>query len=68
MIVTAKRIPVPDPIAPTKSANIVSAPMHSPPRVAAVGITLRINKFIILFESVSHIGISGSGDEISLVF
>ncbi len=36
MIVTVKRIPVPDPIAPKKSAKIVKTPMHIPPRVAAV--------------------------------
>lgn len=41
-MVTARRIPVPEPIAPTKSAKIVRAPMHSPPKVAAVGMTLKI--------------------------
>lgn len=40
MIFTAKRIPVPDPIAPIKSAKIVSAPMQAPPSKAAVGIYL----------------------------
>jgi hypothetical protein len=40
MIVTDSKIPVPEPIAPTQSANIVRAPMQSPPKVAAVGITL----------------------------
>merc|ERR1719356_1907975 len=37
MIVTAKRIPVPEPIAPKKSATIVRTPMHMPPNAAAVG-------------------------------
>lgn len=41
-MVTASKIPVPEPIAPTKSAKIVRAPIQSPPRVAAVGITLNI--------------------------
>ena len=40
MIVTAKRIPVPLPIAPIKSAKIVNNPMHIPPKVAAAGIVL----------------------------
>lgn len=40
MIVTVSRIPVPEPIAPKKSATIVSAPMHIPPKVAAVGMYL----------------------------
>ena len=40
MTVTARRIPVPDPIAPTKSAKILSAPMHIPPNVAATGMYL----------------------------
>ena len=34
MIVTARRIPVPDPMAPKKSANTVSAPIHSPKAAA----------------------------------
>ncbi len=54
MIVTAKRIPVPEPMAPTKSAKIVRAPMQSPPKVAAVGITLKI-KSKLLVKSVSHV-------------
>jgi len=37
MIVTASRIPVPDPMAPMKSAKTVSAPMHIPPNAAAIG-------------------------------
>lgn len=40
MIVTAKRIPVPDPIAPMKSAKIDNAPIHTPPKAAATGIYL----------------------------
>ena len=40
MIVTAKSIPVPLPIAPMKSAKIVNNPIHIPPKVAAAGITL----------------------------
>lgn len=38
MIVTAKRIPVPDPMAPMISAMIERAAMQIPPRVAAIGI------------------------------
>ena len=30
--------PVPEPIAPMKSAMMVRAPMHMPPKAAAVGI------------------------------
>lgn len=40
MIVTDNKIPVPEPIAPKKSATIVKAPMHIPPNVAAMGIYL----------------------------
>ena len=40
MIVTARRIPVPEPIAPMKSAKIDRAPIHTPPNAAAVGIYL----------------------------
>ena len=39
MIVTVNRIPVPDPIAPKKSAKIVRTPMHIPPSSAAVAIS-----------------------------
>lgn len=38
MIVTAKRIPVPDPMTPNKSAIIERAPMHNPPKLAAIEI------------------------------
>ncbi|KYQ54553.1 Regucalcin [Trachymyrmex zeteki] len=37
MIVTASKIPVPEPIAPKKSASTERAPIHSPPNAAAVG-------------------------------
>lgn len=37
MIVTASRIPVPEPIAPMKSARTVNAPMHTLPNAPAVG-------------------------------
>ncbi|BAT07621.1 Os09g0347750 [Oryza sativa Japonica Group] len=40
MMVTASRIPVPEPIAPMKSARTVNAPMHTPPNAAAVGMYL----------------------------
>jgi len=40
IIVTANKIPVPDPIAPIKSARIVKDPIHIPPKVAATGIYL----------------------------
>lgn len=36
MIVTERRIPVPDPIAPRKSAKMVRTPVKTPPRTAAV--------------------------------
>ena len=36
-MVTAKRIPVPDPIAPKKSALTLKAPIQRPPNAAAVG-------------------------------
>ncbi len=39
-MVTASNIPVPEPIAPTKSAKIVKAPIHIPPNVAAIGMYL----------------------------
>nr|GMD87552.1 Os09g0347750 [Ipomoea batatas] len=35
-LLEANRIPVPEPIAPMKSANTVNAPMHIPPKAAAV--------------------------------
>lgn len=40
-MVTASKIPVPDPIAPMKSARIVKDPIQTPPNVAAIGIYLR---------------------------
>lgn len=40
MMVTASRIPVPDPIAPRKSANTERAPIQRPPNAAAVGMYL----------------------------
>ena len=40
-MVTAKRIPVPEPIAPIKSAKIVKAPIQIPPKAAATGIYLK---------------------------
>lgn len=39
-MVTASRIPVPDPMAPRKSASTERAPMHKPPNAAAVGMYL----------------------------
>ena len=45
MIVTASKIPVPLPMAPKKSAITDSAPMHKPPKAAAVGMYLRGGKF-----------------------
>lgn len=40
-MVTANKIPVPDPMAPMKSANTDRAPMHRPPKAAAVGMYLK---------------------------
>ena len=68
MIVTASKIPVPEPIAPTKSAKIVRAPIQSPPSVAAVGITLGIKKYFLLFKSIPHVGFSCSSNEVTLIF
>lgn len=39
-MVTASRMPVPEPIAPRKSAITDKPPMHSPPKAAAVGMYL----------------------------
>ena len=36
MMLTVNKIPVPEPIAPRKSAKIVKTPILIPPRVAAV--------------------------------
>lgn len=47
-MVTASRIPVPDPIAPRKSARTERAPMHSPPKAAAVGMYLQTDRKIVL--------------------
>ena len=46
MMVTAKRIPVPDPIAPMKSADTDRAPMQRPPKAAAVGMYLKEEEYI----------------------
>lgn len=40
MIETDKRIPVPDPIAPTKSEKIEISPIVIPPKAAATGMYL----------------------------
>lgn len=40
-MVTAKRIPVPEPIAPKKSAITDSPPIQRPPKAAAVGMYLQ---------------------------
>lgn len=37
-MVTASKIPVPEPMAPMKSAKIERAPIQTPPKAAAVGI------------------------------
>ena len=39
-MLTASKIPVPDPIAPMKSANIVRSPTQIPPIDAAIGMYL----------------------------
>ena len=36
MMLTVNRIPVPEPMAPKKSAKMVKTPIHIPPNVAAV--------------------------------
>jgi len=54
MIVTAKRIPVPDPIAPMKSAKIERAPIQHPPKAAATGIYL-LSYFTILSSLIPSI-------------
>lgn len=40
MIVTANKIPVPEPMAPRKSAMTERPPIHRPPKAAAVGMYL----------------------------
>ena len=52
---TASRIPVPEPIAPSMSAVIVSKPTQIPPRAAATGMYLS-KKLIIdySFKSATH--------------
>ena len=47
MIVTANNIPVPEPIAPIKSAITESAPMQRPPKAAAVGMYLLIKTTLL---------------------
>lgn len=42
MMETASKIPVPEPIAPKKSAKIVKAPIAIPPKAAALGMYLKI--------------------------
>jgi hypothetical protein len=44
MMVTTSRIPIPEPIAPMKSARTVKASMHTPPNAAAVGMYVFSNK------------------------
>jgi hypothetical protein len=44
MMVTTSRIPIPEPIAPMKSARTVKASMHTPQNAAAVGMYLFSNK------------------------
>lgn len=39
-MVTANKIPVPEPMAPRKSAKTDKAPMQRPPKAAAVGMYL----------------------------
>lgn len=39
-MVTASKIPVPDPMAPMKSAVMVNKPTQTPPKKAATGILL----------------------------
>lgn len=43
-MVTANRIPVPEPMAPRKSAITERPPIHSPPNAAAVGMYLNNRK------------------------
>ena len=40
MMETERRIPVPDPITPSKSETTDTNPMHIPPHEAAIGICL----------------------------
>lgn len=46
-MVTASKIPVPDPIAPMKSARMVRLPMQIPPKVAAIGIYFYKTDFML---------------------
>lgn len=47
-MVTASRMPVPDPMAPRKSAKTERAPMHNPPNAAAVGMYLEQRKGFVM--------------------
>lgn len=47
-MVTASRMPVPDPMAPRKSAKTDRAPMHNPPNAAAVGMYLEQRKGFVM--------------------
>jgi len=49
-MVTAKRIPVPDPMAPMKSAKMERAPIQTPPKAAAVGMYLL--RYLIMDSSL----------------
>jgi len=63
MMVTAKRIPVPLPIAPKKSATTVKAPMHIPPNAAATGIYLSSSTPTTITQSSevpSHSGVQNN--------
>lgn len=51
MIVTASRIPVPEPMAPRKSAITDKPPIHSPPKAAAVGMYLEHRTEIEMFNT-----------------
>lgn len=63
---TESNIPVPDPIAPSRSAKIEIRPMHIPPRIAAIGMyLLRVEiiddywyPFMIICSSFSFLAIS----------
>lgn len=57
MIVTANKIPVPEPMAPRKSAMTDRPPMHRPPKAAAVGMYLNNDlkkKKVLVIPYLTH--------------
>lgn len=55
MMVTANKIPVPEPMAPRKSAMTDRPPIHRPPKAAAVGMYLNKDlKNVLVIPYLTH--------------